>query len=165
MNNILLIIQREYLTRVKKKSFIVMTILGPLLMGLMYAGVIWAAISSVDQKKVEVLDESKLFEGKFKPSNEFQFVFAKGNIDEIKKTLKGSGYDALVHIPANVLENPKNIKIYSEKGVTLELQNKVENAIEKEIETIKLTEAGITKSVLESAKMDVSSETISLKEK
>ncbi|HLO45542.1 MAG TPA: ABC transporter permease [Leadbetterella sp.] len=164
MNNILLIIQREYLTRVKKKSFIVMTILGPLLMGLMYAGVIWAAISSVDQKKIEVLDESKLFDGKFKPSNEFQFVFKKGNVAELKKTLKGSEYDALVHIPANVLESPKDIKIYSEKGVTLELQNKVENAIEKEIETIKLTEAGITKSVLESAKMDVSSETISLKE-
>ena len=51
MNNILLIIQREYVTRVKKKSFIVMTILGPLLMGLMYAGVIWAAVSSVNQKK------------------------------------------------------------------------------------------------------------------
>ena len=164
MNNILLIIQREYVTRVKKKSFIVMTILGPLLMGLMYAGVIWAAVSSVNQKKIEVLDESNLFKGKFKSSEDFIFVFKEENIANLKKSLKGSEFDALVHIPANVLENPKNIKIYSEKGVTLELQSSVENAIEKEIETIKLTEAGITKSILESAKMDVSSETISLKE-
>ena len=164
MNNILLIIQREYVTRVKKKSFIVMTILGPLLMGLMYAGVIWAAVSSVNQKKIEVLDESKLFEGKFKPTEEFLFVFKKEKIEDLKKSLKGSDFDALVHIPRDVLENPKSIKIYSEKGVTLELQSRVESALEREIENIKLTEAGITKSVLESAKMDVSSETISLKE-
>lgn len=51
MKNILLIIQREYLTRVRKKSFIVMTILGPVLIGLLYAGIIWAAISSINQKK------------------------------------------------------------------------------------------------------------------
>ena len=83
----------------------------------------------------------------------FCYVFKNENINTLKKGLKGSEFDALVHIPADVLENPKNIKIYSEKGVTLELQSRVENAIEKEIETIKLTEAGITKSVLESAKM------------
>lgn len=164
MNNILLIIQREYVTRVKKKSFIIMTILGPLLMALMYAGVIWAAISSVNQKSIEVLDESNLFEGKFKTSQEFVFDFKNENIEVLKKGLKGSKYDALVYIPENILEAPKTVKIYSEKGVTMELQGRVESAIEKEIETIKLTEAGITKSVLESAKMDVSSETISLKE-
>ncbi|MCP9767547.1 ABC transporter permease [Lacihabitans sp. LS3-19] len=164
MNNILLIIQREYVTRVKKKSFIIMTIVGPLLMTLMYAGVIWAAISSVNQKKIEVLDESHLFEGKFKTTPEFIYEFKNDDIEKLKSGLKGSQYDALVFIPENILEAPKTVKIYSEKGVTMELQGRVESAIEKEIETIKLTEAGITKSVLESAKMDVSSETISLKE-
>ena len=71
MKNILLIIQREYLSRVRKKSFIIMTILGPLLIGAMYAVVIYAAISSIDQKQILVKDESGLFNGKFKSSEEF----------------------------------------------------------------------------------------------
>ncbi len=163
MKNILLIIQREYLTRVKKKSFIIMTILGPLLMGLMYAGVIWAAISSVNLKKIQVLDDSNLFEGNFKSSPEFVFEFTKGNLSKTKNDFIGGKYDALVYIPKDILDNPKQVKIFAEKGVTLELQSKVENTIEREIESIKLTEAGITKSVLESAKMNIETETISLK--
>ena len=163
MKNILLIIQREYLTRVKKKSFIIMTILGPLLMGLMYAGVIWAAISSVNLKKIQVLDDSNLFEGKFKSSPEFVYEFTKGNLSKTKNDFIGGAYDALVYIPKDILDNPKQVKIFAEKGVTLELQSKVESTIEREIESIKLTEAGITKSVLESAKMNIESETISLK--
>jgi ABC-2 type transport system permease protein len=83
-------------------------------MGLMYAGVIWAAVSSVNQKKVEVLDESNLFKGKFKSSEELIFVFKEDKIANLKKSLKGSEFDALVHIPANVLEKPKDIKISSE---------------------------------------------------
>lgn len=164
MKNILLIIQREYLTRVKKKSFIIMTLVGPLLIGLLYGGVFWAALSSVDQKKIEVVDESNLFEGKFKPTNEFLFDFSKSDLVTAKANFKESGYDALVHIPAGIFENTGKVQIFSEKGVALELQNRVESTIEREIENIKLTEAGITQSVLESAKMNVKSETISLKE-
>jgi ABC-2 type transport system permease protein len=164
MKNILLIIQREYLTRVKKKSFIVMTIVGPLLIALMYGGVIWAAISSTNQKNIQVLDESKLFENKFKNTEDYLFSYIKGDLVKAKADFPKSGNDALVFIPAEILEDPKGVKIFSDKGVTLELQNKVEGLIEKEIESIKLTEAGITRSVLESAKMNVKSETISIKD-
>ncbi len=163
MKNIFLIIQREYLTRVRKKSFIVMTILGPVLMAALYAGIIWAAISSVNQKKIEVLDESSLFKNKFKNSSTFTFSYREGNLDSLKQNLKASGSDALVYIPANILNEPNSLKIYSEKGVSLELQNNIEREIENEIENIKLTEAGITRSTLEQAKVKVSAETISMK--
>jgi len=163
MKNILLIIQREYLTRVRKKSFIVMTILGPVLIGLLYAGIIWAAISSINQKKIEVLDQSGHFHDKFKNSSSYIYEYKKGDIDSLKNTLKQSGADALVYIPSNIFEQPKSVRIYSEKGVSLELQSSIEREIENEIENIKLTEAGITRSTLESAKVKVSAETISLK--
>jgi ABC-2 type transport system permease protein len=163
MKNILLIIQREYLTRVRKKSFIVMTILGPVLMGLLYAGIIWAAISSVNQKKIAVLDDSGLFTNKFKNSSSFVFDYRKGALDSLKQGLKTSGSDALVYIPSKILTEPNSLKIYSEKGVSLELQNSIEREIENEIENIKLTEAGITRSTLESAKVKVYAETISMK--
>ena len=164
MKNILLIIQREYLSRVRKKSFIIMTILGPLLIGAMYAVVIYAAISSIDQKQILVKDESGLFNGKFKSSEEFVFTFSEESIDKLKSQLGKDKKDALVIIPENIMSEGSGVKIFAQKGVSLELQNKVEGAIEKEIETIKLTEAGITKSVLESAKMNVKSETLSLSE-
>lgn len=163
MKNILLIIQREYLTRVKKKSFIIMTILGPLLIAGMYGIVIWSAMSSIDQKKVQVLDKSGLFEDKFPASQTLAYEYIKGDLETAKKEFKASGTDALVFIPESILMNAKDVKIFAEKGVPLELQTGIERAIEREIESIKLTEAGITRSVLEDAKMSVKSETISLK--
>lgn len=164
MKNILLIIQREFLTRVRKKSFIVMTILGPLLIAAMYGIIIWSAISSIDQKNVDVLDESGLFKNKFQNSQTLKYSYLQGNLNDVKANFVKSGRDALVYIPSNILESPKGVKIFAEKGVPLELQSGVERAIEREIESIKLTEAGITRSVLEDAKMDVESETISLKD-
>jgi ABC-2 type transport system permease protein len=70
----------------------------------------------------------------------------------------------LVYIPENVIDNPKKVLIFAERGVPLELKSKVEGAIAREIENIKLTEAGITRAVLDNAKINVSSETISLSE-
>lgn len=164
MKNILLIIQREYLTRVKKKSFIVMTILGPLLIAAMYGIIIWTSMKSIDQKDVQVVDDSGLFVNKFPASESFKYEFIEGDIDSVKTAFKGTDKDALVYIPREILIYPQNVKIFSEKGVPLELQSGVERAIEREIESIKLTEAGITRSVLEDAKMNVESQTISLKE-
>ena len=63
MNKILLIIKREYLSRVKKKSFILMTILGPILMvGIMIVP-IWLSTQKSEKQKIEVIDESFLFTG------------------------------------------------------------------------------------------------------
>lgn len=164
MKNILLIIQREYLTRVRKKSFIVMTIVGPLLIAAMYAIVIWAAVSSIDQKKVRIVDESKSFQEAFQNSSEYLFSFSDKGLLEAKKEYATTKEDALVFIPQNIFDDPKGVKIFAEKGVPLELQSTIERTIEREIETRKLTEAGITREVLESAKMNVETETIQLSE-
>ena len=164
MKNILLIIKREYLTRVKKKSFIIMTILAPLLIAGVYGIAIWAALKGVDQKQINVVDESGLFVDKFQNSESYQFSYLTEGVADAKAGFKESGADALVYIPEYILDKPEGVQIFAERGVPLELQNKVENLIEKEIESIKLTEAGITQSVLQSAKMNVSSETISLKD-
>ncbi|MFN5831333.1 MAG: ABC transporter permease, partial [Bacteroidota bacterium] len=64
MNKILLIIQREYLTRVKKKSFIVMTILGPLLMVGLIVAQVWISTMPEEKQNIVVVDESQLFVNK-----------------------------------------------------------------------------------------------------
>ncbi|SDE97281.1 ABC-2 type transport system permease protein [Dyadobacter soli] len=164
MRNIFLVIRREYLVRVKKKSFLVMTVLGPLLFGAFYGTVIWAAMSSVDTKTVQVLDESGLFGKKFKDSETLKFQFIDKSIDSAKAAFPSSDANALVYIPANVIKSPKSVRIYAAKNVSLDLKSDIENVIEKEIEDIKLAEAGITHKILEDSRVNVSSETISLSE-
>ncbi|WP_461043318.1 ABC transporter permease [Spirosoma harenae] len=162
MHTIFLIIKREYLVRVRKRSFIVMTILGPILIFGFYAIIGWAAVSSINQKKVSVVDESGRFINKFKADDETLFSYQKKPLSEAKKTFVKQGYDALVFIPKDVIEYPKTVQIFAEKSVSLALQSNIERAISKEIETIKLEQAGITQKIIEEAKVNVDAQTISL---
>ncbi|WP_420150135.1 ABC transporter permease [Spirosoma sp.] len=162
MNTIFLIIKREYLVRVRKKSFIVMTILGPVLIFGFYAIIGWAAISSINQKKIAVVDESGRFVGKFKNDDETVFSFPNESLADAKKTFVKQGYNALVFIPKDVIEYPKTVQIFAEKSVSLALQNHIERAISKEIEAIKLEQAGITQRIIEDAKVNVDAQTISM---
>ena len=68
MKNIFLVLKREYLVRVRKKSFIVMTILTPVLIAAFYGIIVWAAVGSFknERKTIEVIDQSGLFKNKFK---------------------------------------------------------------------------------------------------
>ncbi len=164
MKNIFLVLQREYLVRVKKKSFIIMTLLTPLLMVAFYGFVIWAAVGSIDTKHIDILDESGLFTGEFKDTESLKFNYLTSSVDAAKATLKNSDASALVVIPEDILTNPKNLKIYAEKNVSLDLKSSIENVIERQIENIKLTEAGITRKILEDSRVNVSSQTISISE-
>ena len=76
MNKILLIIQREYLSRVKKKSFLVITFLVPVLFIAMYSAIIYLAVNPDvlgDKKKIQVIDESGWFANQLKSSATMQF--------------------------------------------------------------------------------------------
>ena len=137
MKIIFLIIKREYLVRVRKKSFLVMTILGPLLIAAFYGLAGWAAISSIDQKKVQVVDESGQFTGKFKNSSSLLFTFVKTPITAAKKAFPKSGNDVLVYIPKDVLSDSKGVQLFAEKGVSFDIKSGIERTIEKEIETEK----------------------------
>lgn len=164
MKTIFIILKREYLVRVRKKSFIIMTILGPLLITAFYGVIGWAAISSINQKKIAVIDESVLFQGKFKNDKESSYAYPNESLDAAKKSFVKKGYDVLVYIPKDVIEQPKTVRIFAEKSVSLDVQNNVERAISREIETIKLNRAGITQQVIEDAKVNVDAQTISLSE-
>ncbi|GAB2540821.1 ABC transporter permease [Spirosoma aerophilum] len=162
MNTILLIIKREYMVRVRKKSFIIMTILGPVLIFGFYAIIGWAAVSSINQKKISIIDESGRFVNQFKNDDETVYSYPKQSLAAAKKSFVKDGYNALVFIPENVIEKPKTVQIFSEKSVSLALQSNIERAISKEIENIKLEQAGITQKVIQDAKVNVDAQTISL---
>ena len=84
MNKILLVIQREYLTRVRKKSFLIMTILGPLLMGGIFTTTMLLDKVDTEIKTIAVVDETHIFNEKFKDNDRIKFVYPSGTIDSVK---------------------------------------------------------------------------------
>ncbi len=162
MKNIFLVLKREYLVRVRKKSFIVMTLLTPLLMAAVFTLPAYFAATSIEEKKIEVIDESGLFKDKFKDTDELRYKFVSTPIAQAKATFDKSGYDVLTFIPKDIKTNPKGVQIFAEKSVSWELQSGIERTIENELENIGLIDAGIDRKTLEATKVSVSADTHTL---
>lgn len=144
MSKISLIIQREYSTRVRKKSFIVMTIIGPILMAaLMIAPVIFAKMDKEEMKVIAVIDSTRIFSGNQKlipQSNYLKFEYlANTTVEKEKKNFKNSGYYAILYIPHIIATAPKSVQLFSDKQPSLGVNMHISNAVEKELKRQKLT--------------------------
>jgi len=138
MNKILLIIRREYLTRVKKRSFITMTILGPILMAALVIVPVYIATRTNETKTVAVLDETGIFWEKFKDSDNIRFHYLVSDIASAKANFKKSGDHALLYIPKTEVALPTNAIIYSESSVNISVKSYIRNVMSKQIEEMKL---------------------------
>ena len=164
MNNILLIIQREYLSRVRKKSFLIMTLLTPFLMAGIVVVPTYLAMNSTEERNIAILDESNLLPVLEATDEITHFHYVEGNIETEKENLDSEVFYALVHIPpSESLEELKNkITIYSDKQVSLSVRGQIENLIENKAEKIKLAEAGIDPQTLKDANIRFELNTIIL---
>ena len=133
MNKILLILQREYLSRVRKRSFIVMTLLGPLLMGGVIAGIAWMNKADSGVKKIAVVDQSRLFTHAFKSTSMLQFTQLDYPVEVVRRIAADSGFFGVLFIPAtpNLSALEKAVVLYSESQPGLEVVNRIENTIEQ----------------------------------
>nr|HPR31520.1 ABC transporter permease [Prolixibacteraceae bacterium] len=141
MNKVFIIFKREYLTRVTKKSFLILTILMPLLLGgLMFLPSYLATRESKEALKVAVLDRSSLFLGKLEnaPSTVFEFI-PEAEYEGVKKNLKNSGYYALLEIPHNILTSNK-VLVFSHKQISIDVKSHIDGQLEKKMEEQKRTE-------------------------
>ena len=138
MKKIFLIIQREYLTRVRKRSFIVMTILGPLLMAATIVVPVYLATRTNETKSVAVLDDSGIFYQKFKDSDDIKFHYLESDIGSAKANFIKSGDHALLYIPKTEMALPANAILYSEKSVSINVTSYIRNVMTKQIEDMKL---------------------------
>jgi ABC-2 type transport system permease protein len=138
MNKILLIIRREYLTRVRKRSFIVMTILGPLLMAAIVIVPVYMATMSNEVKTVSVIDESGFFYGKFKDSESIKFHYLVSDIWSAKASFSISGDYALLYIPKTELSLPNAAILYSKSQVNLNTKAYIRNVMERRVGELKL---------------------------
>jgi ABC-2 type transport system permease protein len=147
MNKIFLIIQREYLTKVKKKSFIVMTILGPILMASIFVLPAYLATRQDDKQVISVLDETGLFFSKFENNENYTFIPVIDDLQQTKDTLMKKGDYLLLYIPTTQLNIPNNAVIYSDKQATFNLRDYISGVMSRELEKLKLG-AEIRKEIL-----------------
>jgi ABC-2 type transport system permease protein len=159
MEKILLIIQREYLTRVRKKSFIVMTILGPLLMAALIILPVYLAQKTSSSVKVAVLDETGWFYQKFHSQDNMQFYYVDKDVEQAKSEALVKG-DMLLYIPLPKLNLPENAELFSIKQPGLNVRNYIKSVMKQVVEDKKLLAKGIDPNVLKSVKAHINLVTI-----
>lgn len=132
MRKILLVIQREYLTRVRKTSFWVLTILVPILVAGLYAVPIILATKPLEQSHVLVVDETDVFVQEFRSSESISYHDA-GSLEYAKNQIKnGDSADVIVYIPArsNTIPNDAFMYYYSD-APSLNVQSDIENQLQR----------------------------------
>ena len=164
MNKILLIIQREYLTRVRKKSFWIASIVVPFLIAGVYAILIYLVVNSNETKTIQIVDESGLFKDKIQSEKDINYSFINKSFETAKKDFFKSDADILVDIPKDILSNPNGVKMVGKKSIGMGIQFDIQGSIEKELRNIKLKNANIDLKILEDNKVNVNAETFTLQE-
>ena len=165
MNKIYLIIQREYLSRVRKKSFVIMTIIGPLLMAAIIIFPIWLSQVEQDAQFIAIIDESTIFIDNIAETSNIKFDYPASDLVNAKKGFYEKDYTAILYIPVTVLTTPEGIQLFYKKQPGISTLRYLEKAIENEIESSKLAASGIDEKILKSVKTNVRISTIGLDEK
>ncbi len=168
MNKIPVIIKREYLTRIRQKSFIVMTILGPLLFAAMLLLPVWLkSIEGEGVKQIAVMDSSQLFIHKIPETEKIKFTYvADVKLDDFKKNLYKTEFFGILYIPPYITYVPRGTEFFSYKQPPANIVTYISNAIEKEIETEKLKTYNIENldEILRSIRTPIKIETYKLSE-
>lgn len=138
MNKSFLILRREYLTRVKKKSFIIMTLLMPVMMAaLMILPTYLAMMDDKEERTIAVYDPTALILNRLEGNNFTKFHYIpEQEYQQLSKNFKSGKYYALLHIPTNIL-NTNRAEMISDKQVTMDVKYMVAGKIGNILETEK----------------------------
>ena len=139
MSKIGLVITQEYKNRVAKKSFLVLTLLMPLLFVALIFTPIWlATLKDGEVKLVAVVDQTGKYESVFTDNDAYNFELIGDPIDSLRTSEKRSDYEAIVVISNDLSTTPEAVTIYSEKQVNIELKNFIEQGLSSFVEKEKL---------------------------
>ncbi|MBN2261424.1 MAG: ABC transporter permease [Prolixibacteraceae bacterium] len=141
MNKIFIIIKREYLTRVTKKSFLLLTLLTPLLFaGIMFLPGYLATRENKEEHKVAVLDRSTLFLGELEDSKSTKFHFIpEEEFENVKNSIGSNEFYALLDIPQSIVSTNR-VVVYSNKQINLDVKNHIDWQLEHKLENQKRAE-------------------------
>ena len=156
-NNIWIITTREYLSRVKKRSFIIMTLLTPLLIAGFYGLIIWVSVSQTggsDDKNVVIVDKSAVFQDALLSNDKIHYIYQEDfTTDDL---LKADSIDGFIVVPSDyTIDKKLNLKYQSMESLTASENDQIQNAFRSIIKQQKLKNIGISQSAIDSLRTRV----------
>jgi ABC-2 type transport system permease protein len=141
MSKISLILQREYLSRVRKKSFIIMTLLGPVLFAAMMVVPTWlSSMEDTIEKKIAIVDHTGLYIDQISDTDLLKFEYVDPASEENLRTdFSSSSYYAYLVISENLLEQPDAIRLYSDGQITMDVRNHITGGLREYLRSQKLS--------------------------
>lgn len=141
MNKLNLIIQREYLTRVRKKSFIIMTLLIPVLMvGISFFPLWLATLNEGSVKNIAVIDNTGIYAPELRSTDQFVFQIIDRSGEKDSHDRIGKDLFAILQISDDLSKNPGRVSIISEKQAPQELTSLIERTLVEKVKQQKLDE-------------------------
>ncbi|TKG91169.1 ABC transporter permease [Puteibacter caeruleilacunae] len=138
MNKTFIVLQREYLTRVKKKSFILLTFLMPLIMvSFIFVPILLEKVDKKEIQTIAVVDQSGEFQDAFKDNSYMKFQYVDpGKLEETRNDLKKNNFYALLQIPANIYTSNEAL-LFSDRQITMDIERGIRNKLESIMEKTK----------------------------
>lgn len=152
-----LIIRREYMARIRNKSFLIMTFLSPLIMVGMVMLISYLTQLNRDSKRVIALvDETGLFTADFKNSENITYLnLTSQGLNFVRSLAEEEKYYGVLHIPSDLSKLKDNVKLYGKETPNFELVIDIERKINKTLTNENLKNKGVDLDVLESSKIAV----------
>ncbi len=170
MKNIILITKREFLTQVKKRSFILLTLLAPLMI-IGFGAVIGLMFKANESHNIiEVVDNSGLFKGQLKSNDKLEYVFVPVTDEKSKiKNLKGNeSLDGILILPQINSQNfddlEKNTRLVINTKIGLDTKQRIISDISNVIKKEKIKQLGIAESQLDNLDKNFELKTINVSE-
>jgi len=170
MNNIFLITKREFLTQVKKKSFIILTLLAPLMIIAFGAVIGFMFKANESHNIIEVVDNSGLFRGQLKSDEKINYVFIPAAEEQSKvKNLKGNeNLDGILILPAlsgnNLDDIEKSTRLVVNTKIGFDTKQQIISDITNVIKKEKIKQLGIQQAQLENLDKSFTLKTINVSE-
>lgn len=161
MNKILIIIQREFLKRVRTKGFIILTITMPFIMAALVFVPLWlSSIENDEQQKVAVIDPTGVYAKALKTSKSFAFSAQPVITEEMRS--EDSPYDAVVAISGDLVKNNGKVTIYSHKEIPGNLLDYIQSKLNETVQKQKLEATGIAglDKIIDNVQRDVKMSTV-----
>ena len=166
MNKLWLIIQREYLTRVKKKTFILATLLTPLGIGLIMVVSGYFATAGKGDKNILIKDDTAILAQYLQDSETTKFTYSDKELSEIKENYTKDGFDMVLHVPKIVDLKTQELQadFYTADKPSLMTIESLERRLSKALESYKLDQSPIEKETIEELKLSVTLENAKVKD-
>ncbi len=152
MNKLWLIIKREYLTRVKTKTFILTTLLTPIGLAAFVLIVVMIFSYKGDGQRIAIKDDSGIFEDKkIKDSERAKFFYSNEPLEELLETYKEKDYNGVLHIPVKVANPGDEVSLtyHSDEQISAATKDFVESKMADRIKDYKIEQSGYDKNKIE----------------